>query len=120
MAYGPAKVFSAVVVASGASTSSALNLAKVYERLSVKVGSMSTAMVTQLQASVDGGTTYQDVYTMVNSAVTQVNALRIGNSMAANGGIVPLPVGALPYSNIRFVLTGVVSGGVSFTVIAND
>lgn len=120
MAYGPVKVFSAVTVASGASTSAALNLAKVYEKVSVKVGTMSTAMVTQIQASVDGGSTYQDVYAIVNSSVTQVNALRIGASMAGNGGIAVLPVGSVPFSNIRFVLTGVVSGGASFTVIVND
>jgi hypothetical protein len=120
MSQGPNRVFAAVSVASGASTSSGINLARVYPYMAVKVGTMSTAMVTKIQASVDGGSTYQDVNLMAASAVTQVNPLNIGASFAAGGGIVVLPQGSVPFNNIRFVLTGVVSGGVSFTVVCSD
>jgi hypothetical protein len=120
MGQGPIKIFNTVSVASGASTTSGLNLARVYPYIAVKVGTMSTAMVTKIQASVDNGVTYQDVNVMAASAVTQVNPLNIGASFAANGGIVVLPAGTVPFDKIRFVLTGVVSGGVSFTVVCSD
>jgi hypothetical protein len=119
MTIAPVKVFSAATIASGASTSGSLDLKKVYRNISVQVGSMSTGVFCQLQASPDSGTTYYNVYQYVASSTTQANQVGIPAAFS-NGGIIQFGPGLVPYDRIRFVGTAVVSGGISFVVIASD
>lgn len=109
-----------VVIASGASTSSDLNLSgRTWPHLGVQIGSMSTGANVQIQNSTDGGTTFYTVYnTIVNSSAVQSNPMVISSTVGATGGYILLPQGL--YRHVRFLTTAVVSGGVSFTVCFGD
>lgn len=119
MSYGTFKVYPVVSVASGASTSSDLNLGgRAWSRVGVRIGTMSTGMQVMVQNSVNEGSSYYYVYNRpINSATVACATFSI--VAIANGGYVTLP-NDTPLAHIRFVLTGVVSGGVSFAVVCSD
>jgi hypothetical protein len=115
---GVISVFSAQI-ASGASTSTGINLARGWPNIAVQVSTMSTATVVNLYNSTDSGSTYYQVMTpVVNTTTVGVNALSIATGVATGGGLVQLPVYGLSY--IQFRTTAVVSGGVNFKIICSD
>lgn len=108
-----------VVVASGASTSSNLSFSRIYKSYGITVGTMSTGVVVGIHVSPDGGTTFKQLMQPVNPLTSTVTNLtfQIGTNVGAGGGFINIPGG---YNTFRMVLTGVVSGGVSFNVIGYD
>lgn len=108
-----------VVIASGASTSSNLSFSRIYRQYGVTVGTMSTGVVIGVHMSPDGGTTFKQLMQPTNPLTATVTNLtfQIGTNVGAGGGFVNVPGG---YNTFRLVLTGVVSGGVSFNVIGYD
>jgi hypothetical protein len=105
------------VIASGASTSSGVNLLTGYRNIQLQVPTFSTAAQLALQNSIDGGTTFYNVYQFLNSSTVGANAFNIVSAVAAGGGVIRLPDGL---NHIRLVATGTVGNGVSFKVICSD
>ena len=103
-------------IASGASTSGGIDLQCHRGTVFVYVGTMSTAAAITVQDSPNGGTSYYNMFQIANSAATQANAYNIASGVGANGGVVRID-GA---RYLRFIASAVVSGGVAFTVVAND
>lgn len=119
MSYGPPKLVT-VVIASGASTSSDVNLGRAYSRLGVQIGTMSTGVNVQIQHSVDNGTTWKYAFhPPIASSTVGTPQFIISAGVGSGGGYVLFPNGTT-LEHIRFVGTGVVSGGVSFVVVASD
>lgn len=85
----------------------------------VQVGTMSTSAAITMQHAVEGSSTYYNLFNEPsNSATVGTALLTIASSVGTNGGTVFLPHTGL--NNIRFITTGVVSGGVQFTVMCSD
>jgi hypothetical protein len=79
---------------------------------------MSTGVAINVQGKARSSDSYYSLYhPVINSSTVTTNSFVISAVVGDNGGIVPIPNG-LQY--IRFRGTGVVSGGVSFTVICSD
>jgi len=117
MSFGPYVVFSDSV-ASGASTSSGVDLKKAWQSVALQVGTMSTAASMSLQNSVDGGLTFYNVYIpQQNTATSGYFPLSVASGVGTNGGFVVLNA---PLSYPRVVCTGVVSGGVLFKFLCID
>lgn len=107
------------VIASGASTSSGIDLTKDWQNVSLRVGTMSTGVNIALQNSDDGGVTYYYAFhPPINSATVVCNTFLVSAGVGSGGGIVPLPEHGLNY--IRVVGTGVISGGCSFAIICSE
>jgi hypothetical protein len=118
MGYGAKSVFSDTI-ASGASTSAGINLARSWNTIMVQVGTMSTAAAVGVQNSVDSGVTWYNVFHEVqNSSTVGAPQLYIPSGVGTNGGSVGLPLNQL--MQVRFVATAVVSGGVGFKIICGD
>lgn len=108
-----------VTVASGASTSGDASFSRIYGKYGIEVGTMSTGMVWGIFQSTDGGTTFKQVMQQLppnTSTVTNLT-LQIGTNVGVGGGFVVVPGG---WKYAKMVLTGVVSGGVSFNIIGFD
>ena len=120
MSYGSYKAFT-VVAASGASTSSDVALGgRAWARYGVQVGTMSTGVNVAIQNSVDGGVTFYNVYhAPIQSASVATPQVIISSGVGTGGGYVPLPT-YVSLQHVRFVGTGVVSGGVSYTIVCSD
>lgn len=120
MGYGPISVFSGTI-ASGASTSGEINLGRAWSQVYLNYGTMSTAMnmtVFAASGSSGSGATYRVVYQPpINSATVACSVFTITSTVGVAGGIVPIPSG---FQYIKAVLTGVVSGGLSVSVICSD
>jgi hypothetical protein len=108
-----------VTVASGASTSGDASFSRVYPMYGVEVGTMSTGVVWGIHQSTDGGSTFKQVMNPPNPLTATVTnlTLQVGTNVGVGGGFVVVP-GGFKYAKI--VLTGVVSGGVSFNIIGFD
>ncbi len=105
-------------IASGAATSTGISLQRAWAQIGVAVSTMSTSAAIALQMSTDGGTTFFPVFVPVpNTSSVQANAFSIASGVGISSGFVPLPC-AIPH--IRFVTTGVVSGGVSFKIVCQS
>lgn len=115
MAYGQAQFN--VVIASGASTASVIDLGSYKSDLYVFVSTMSTQAAINVQDSPDGGTTFYNKFVYVASSTTQAAPVNIASSVGTNGGVVNIPFGG---RYLRLMATAVVSGGVLLKVIAND
>lgn len=113
------RVFS-FTIASGASTSDSADLgAGAWKVVCVQVGTMSTAVNLGIQNSVDGGTTFYNVFhPTIQSATVATPQVYISQLVGANGGICQVPLAGM--NNIRFVGTAVVSGGVAIKVICSE
>lgn len=108
---GPKQVFR-VGIASGASTSSALDLGdKAHKDYSITYVTMSTGAAVTVWGS-DDGTTFRQVFERVNTAPVQHQAVTIGT--AASGSWCQVP--AFPFRYMQLTTSAVVSGGVSFLV----
>lgn len=120
MSWGNAKTFPTVVVASGASTSSNIPFGgRSWANYGVQVGTMSTGMQFMLQNSIDGTNFYYVYNQPINSATVACSTFSVAAGVGTTGGYVNLPQGMV-LTNARFVLTGVVSGGCSFSVVGFD
>lgn len=118
MSYGPVQVWQ-VGVASGASTSSFLDLGgKSYTKLAVNYVTMSTGMVVNVFGCPTSAGTYLQCNQLVTNTATVVyQPLQIATAVSGSGWAI---FDAPPFRYIELVCTGVVSGGVSFTVQAFD
>jgi hypothetical protein len=117
MPYGPTQVWTCGA-ASGASTSSYIDLGgKSYSKLALNAVTMSTgAMITVYGCSTADGT-YGPVYERIqNTSTVGYQALTIATTTSGGWGVFNAP----PFRYLQFVTSAVVSGGVSYTVIAND
>lgn len=114
MGWGPKQAFS-VNTASGASTSSLLDIGtNAHRTIAVYAASMSTnAMITVYGTDTVTGTLLP-VWERVNTAPVQHQALTIATSTSGAWAILDAP----PHRYLAFVTSAVVSGGVSYTVIA--
>lgn len=108
-----------VLVASGASTSGGFLFSRTYPMYGIHVGSMSTGTVFGIHARSDDGSTYYQVMNPVNPSTSTVSNLtmQVGSNVGNAGGFISVLGG---YMAGRIVLTGVVSGGVSFNIIGYD
>lgn len=115
MAYGLHSVYTDTIL-SGASTSSGIHFNAAFDDATVQITTMSTSAALNIQGSVDAGTTWWNVFhPTINSSTTATNLYTIASSVGTSGGIVPLPTTG--FIRIRFLTTGVVSGGVGFKVV---
>jgi hypothetical protein len=113
------QVFS-FTIASGASTSQNVDLGGgAWKIVSVQVGTMSTAAAIGVQNSVDGGTTFYNVFhpTIASSTVGTPQVF-IASGVGTNGGIAQVPLAGM--NNVRFLASAVVSGGVAIKVICSE
>ena len=115
MAYGQYQVN--VAIASGASTSSSVDLLTHRDSIYVYVSTMSTQAAITVQDSHDGGTTFYNKFVMVNSSTTQAIPVVIGSAVGTSGGMIQLFGGG---RYLRFIASAVVSGGVILKVVGND
>ena len=115
MAYGQYGIN--VNIASGASTSSNIDLLYYRNTVFVYVGTMSTAAAITVQGSPDGGTTFYNKFIFANSATTQANQVVIASGVGTNGGQIQLEGGG---RFMRLITSAVVSGGVTFKILANE
>ncbi len=112
---GPLQVWTCGI-ASGASTSSALDLGtKAYSLMAVNAVTMSTGAAVTVYGSVDA-TTYYAVQERVNTATVQYQSVVIATTTSGGWAINAAP----PFRYVRFITSAVVSGGVSFTVVCSD
>lgn len=116
MSFGPKQVFS-VATASGASTSSYVDLGdRSFRNLAVNAVTMSTgAMITVYGAATATGT-FLPVMERVNTAPVQHQAVTIATGTSGNWAMLDCP----PFRYIQFITSAVVSGGVSYTIMAQD
>lgn len=117
MPYGPTQKFEAGT-ASGASTSSYIDLGgRYFKKMAVKYVTMSTgAMVTVLGSDASDGT-YTPIYAQEpGTSTVAYNALTVATGVSGGWGMFEGP----PHRYIKFITSAVVSGGVSYTVLAND
>lgn len=107
-----------VAIASGASTSSSLDLTMAgWSRLAVTYATFSTGAALQVQGSADNST-FKNVHVLVpTSSAAQYQPLTVATSVSGTGYAV-LPSPALRY--IRFLASGTIDGGGSITVYGAD
>lgn len=111
MSYGPKQVFQ-VGIASGASTSSALDLGdRAHLKFSVTYVTMSTGAAVTVWGSTDGST-FRQVQERVNTAPVQHQTLTVATSTSGTW----CELNAFPFRYAQFTTSAVVSGGVSFLV----
>lgn len=104
-------------IASGASTSAGVSLdGRSWNFITVVVPSMSTAAALAVQTSVDAGTTFYNVFDVAATSTVQYQFI-IASGVGANGGSIGIPGN---HRYLRFIATGVVSGGVGFKVICSE
>ena len=117
MSHGPLSVFSDSI-ASGASTSVGVDLARAWKTVWLQIGTMSTGVNLNVHAKQASSDSYYTVYhPCINSSTVTTNSFVISSGVGTGGGMVALPNG---FQYMRFVGTGVVSGGVVFKVICSD
>ena len=106
-----------VGTASGASTSSYLDTGgRPFSQMAVHINSMSTGAEVTVYASDAKDGTYQPVKVMEpGTAAAGYNNLVIGTATSGGWAVIPAP----PHRYLQFITSAVVSGGVSFTVVAN-
>lgn len=116
MSYGPYQVFY-TGTASGASTSSSLDLGgKSYTRIAVNYVTMSTGALVSIWGSDSETGTYRPIVERVNSGTAQYNAVTVPTSTSGSWAVID----AVPFRYVKFITSAVVSGGVSYTVLAYD
>ncbi len=115
MSYGPVQAFT-VGVASGASTSSYIDLGKSFTKLAVYYVTMTTGSVVSVFGcpTVDG--TYLPVQERVSTSSVQYQTVQLPTSVSGSWAMIDAP----PFRYIQLVTTATVVGGVSFTVVGRD
>ncbi len=117
MSNGTIEVFT-VGIASGASTSSSLDLrGKAYTQLHVYANSMSTGALVSVYGCDTTAGTYLPVSTLVpNTSTVAYQLLQIPTSTSGNWVGFQAPT----FQHLKFITSAVVSGGASFTVLAAE
>ena len=110
-----------VATASGASTSEAFDTGgRQITKMAVNYATMSTATIVAVWASdshtIDSGTFHPIKVADVNTAAAEHNALTIAT---ATSGTFWTVLDDLPFRHFKLVATGVVSGGIAYTVMCN-
>jgi hypothetical protein len=115
--FGPTQKWEAGI-ASGASTSSAIDLGNRYcKKLALHYVTMSTgAMVTVIGSDSLAGTYLPISAQVPGTATVAYNNITVATSVSGGWGVFDGP----PHRYLKFVTSAVVSGGVSFTVLGND
>jgi hypothetical protein len=105
-------------VASGASTSSYIDTGgRAFRKMAVNYVTMSTATIVEVWGSNDSAGTFKPIRVMEpGTAAAGYNTLSIATAVSGDGWAM---MDAPPHRYVQFVCTGVVSGGVSFTVLCN-
>lgn len=117
MSNGPCQVFY-TGAASGASLSSYLDFGgKSYTKFAVNYATMSTGAVVTVYGAASASGTYKQVNVRVNTSTAQYAALQIPSSVSGSGWAV---FDSVPFQYVKFGTDAVVSGGVSYTVLAYD
>lgn len=107
-----------VAIASGASTSSSLDLtAAGWGRLALSYATFSTGAALQVQGSVDNST-FLNVHTLVpTSSAAQYQPLVVATSVSATGyAVFPAP----PFRYVRFIASATIDNGGVITVYGAD
>ncbi len=120
MSWGPKQVYTCGT-ASGASTSSFIDLGTYgYRSLALNAVTMSTGALITVWGS-DAATaasaltaTFFPVMERVNTAPVQHQALTVATTTSGGWAVLDAP----PHRFLKFITSDVVSGGVSFTVLA--
>jgi hypothetical protein len=116
VSYGPVKAFT-VGIASGAATSSVLDLGKSYSQMAVGYVTMSTGAAVSVYGAESATATPKPVVTLVPATATVAyQSLQIATSTSGSWAQFEAP----PFQYVQFVTSAVVSGGVSFTVLVRD
>ncbi len=115
MSYGPVQAFTCGI-ASGASTSSYIDLGKSYTDMALSYVTMSTGAVVSVFGCDTSGGTFLPVLERVSTSSVQYQAVQLPTSVSGSWGIFKAP----PFRYLQFCTTAVVSGGVSFTVLCKD
>jgi len=117
VSYGPVQVYN-VGIASGASTSSFIDLGgKSYTWMSVGYVTMSTGALVSVYGCDTSTGTFKPVQNLVtNTSTVAYQSLQIPTSTSGSWAGFEAP----PFRYIQLVASAVVSGGVSFTVLASD
>lgn len=114
MSWGPKQVFTCNA-ASGASTSATLDLGTYGHRtVAVYAATMSTAAQITLYGCDTSTGTFLPIYERVNTAPVQHQAVTIATSTSGAWATLDAP----PHRYVQFVTSAVVSGGVSYTILA--
>lgn len=117
MSHGPIAVYTDTI-ASGASTSAGINIARAWKTVWLQVGTMSTGVNLNVHGKATSSGDYYPVYhPAINSSTVTTNSFVVAASVGTLGGMVAMPSG---FQYMRFVGTGVVSGGVTFKAICSD
>jgi putative intracellular protease/amidase len=113
MSYGPAQVFECAI-ASGASTSSSLDLGhRPFRQTALRYVTMSTGAAVTVWGSTDNSTFFK-VHERVNTAPVQYQELTVATAVSGgNWAVFQTP----PFRYLQFTTSAVVSGGVSFTIV---
>jgi hypothetical protein len=116
---GQRQVFS-FTIAAAATTSNANDLgANSWKYANVQVSTMSTAAAISVQNSVDGGTTYYNVFhPTIQSATVATPQVFIASGVGTNGGVCQIPIAGL--NNIKFIATGAASSAVTIKVVCSN
>ncbi|UCG54701.1 MAG: hypothetical protein JSV32_00325 [Dehalococcoidia bacterium] len=117
MPYGPTQKFE-VGIASGASTSSYMDTGgRYFKKMALHYVTMSTGAMVTVYGSDSSDGTYLPISVQVpGTSTVAYNNLTVATSVSGGWGMFDGP----PHRYLQFVTSAVVSGGVSFTIIAND
>lgn len=117
MSWGPKQVFPDVRIASGATTSSFFDLGdKSYSTIAARFASASTgAMLAVFGCDTSTGT-FLPVHERVNTAPVQYQALVVATSTSGAWAVFDAP----PFRYLQFCASGVIDGGCSIKLIAQD
>lgn len=112
MSYGPSRAVYNVGIASGASTSSGLDLQDFgSKRLGVRFVTMSTGAALTVYGSSDGQA-YYPVHERVNTSSVQYQPLVVATSVSGAWAVFDTP----PFRYLQFVASATITNGASFTV----
>jgi len=113
----PMRVFN-VAAASGASSSSSIDFGDTsYRTVAVQYVTMSTGAAVTVYGCDTLGGTYTQIQEQINSTTVQYRALTIATTVSGgNWAVFQAP----PLRYLQFITSAVVSGGVSYTVVARE
>lgn len=115
MSYGPIAVYT-VTMASGATSTSELDLARSWKTAWLVVPSMASNTQMGIKAATEAGGTYRSVYhPQINSSTVSVNSFAIASSTTS--AMVPIPNG---FRFIKIHTTATCDSGETFKVICSD
>ncbi len=115
MSYGPIKVFS-TTIASGASTSSYIDLGKSNTQFAINAVTAATGAALAVYGCPTATGTYYPIYMRIASATAQYNQLVISTAMSGSWAVID----PIPFQFIEFVASAVINGGQVITVLAQD